>query len=111
MYLAILTACNYSIGDKSENINEFCKVRERGGMRLFIQEATEKALREDCFICRKSAREENMSVFGVIKPTNTYDTCLLLIVKNGKINKGSRWWNPTANDLMADDWEILRDKF
>ena len=77
---------------------------------MFIHEATEKALRENCFICRKSAKKENMSVFGIIKPTNTYDTCLLLIVKNGKIDKGSGWWNPTADDLMADDWEVLRDK-
>ena len=77
---------------------------------MFIHEATEKALRENCFICRKSAKKENMSVFGIIKPTNTYDICLLLIVKNGKIDKGSGWWNPTADDLMADDWEVLRDK-
>lgn len=78
---------------------------------MHIHEAVKEALKEDGFICRKSVREYNMSIFGVIKPTNTYDTCLLLVVKNGEIDKGSRWWNPTADDLTADDWEVLRDKF
>lgn len=76
-----------------------------------IQEAVKKALKEDALICRTSAKMENMSIFGAIKPTNTYNTCLLLVINNGKINKGSRWWNPTADDLTADDWMVLRDKF
>ena len=54
---------------------------------MHIHEAVKEALKEDGFICRKSAREYNMSIFGVIKPTNTYDTCLLLVVKNGEIDK------------------------
>lgn len=73
-----------------------------------IQEAVKTALKEDALICRTSAKMENMSVLGAIKPTNTYDTCLLLVINNGKIERGSRWWNPTADDLMADDWEVLK---
>lgn len=78
---------------------------------MHIHEAVKEALKEDALICRTSAKMENMTIFGAIKPTNTYNTCLLLVINNGKINKGSRWWNPTADDLTADDWVVLRDKF
>lgn len=75
-----------------------------------IQEAVKTALKEDALICRTSAKMEHMTIFGAIKPTNTYDTCLLLVINNGKINKGSRWWNPTADDLVADDWKVIKAK-
>ncbi len=72
-----------------------------------IKEAVKEAMKKDGVICRASAKDECSAIFGVIKPTNTYDTCLLLVVKNGKVENGCKWWNPTADDLMADDWGTL----
>lgn len=75
-----------------------------------IQEAVKQALEDNKVIYRESAKGECADIYAVIKPTNSYDTCLL-IVKSGKGDKKScRHWNPTADDLIADDWKVLRDK-
>ncbi len=59
-------------------------------------------------VAGKTIRRRNItwSAFQ-IKPTDTTECCILLVVKNGRVkNKGPRW-NPTAKDLMADDWEVV----
>lgn len=76
-----------------------------------IQEATIKAIKINGIICRKSSIRKDMTVGAVVKPTNTYNCCILLVYRDGKPERSSRYWNPTADDLMADDWEVLRDKF
>lgn len=75
---------------------------------MHIHEAVAKAMETDGLIYRIEARGNcDNDVFGAIKPTNTYDMCDLVVFRDGKIERGSRAWNPTANDLMADDWEVL----
>lgn len=75
-----------------------------------IQEAAIKAMEIDGIICRKSATRKDLTVGAAVKPTNTYNCCFLLVYREGKPERSSRYWNPTADDLMADDWEVLRDE-
>lgn len=71
-----------------------------------IKEAVKKALRTDGVIYRKSVRPEGEATYGVIKPTNSYDSCMMIVVSRGMPQRSCRAWNPTADDLMADDWEV-----
>lgn len=68
-----------------------------------IQDATKKALEENKYIRRKSTKHSTTR----IKPTNSYDCCLLVV--HGKDRQQGRCWNPTADDLMADDWIIAKE--
>lgn len=68
-----------------------------------IQDATKKALEENKYIRRESANHSMTR----IKPTNSYDCCLVVV--NGKNRQQGRCWNPTADDLMADDWVIAKE--
>lgn len=76
-----------------------------------IQEAVKKAMEENRLIARSSARVKESDVYAAIKPSNTYDACLLVVIIEGKPERACRCWNPTADDLMADDWTVLRDEF
>lgn len=68
-----------------------------------IQNATREALRNNKYIRRKSTGNSGAR----IKPTNTYDCCLLIVLE--KDNQQGRCWNPTADDLMANDWIITEE--
>lgn len=57
-----------------------------------IYEAVEKALKEKRPITRTGLRDFGFEIF----PTDSSDCCYLIPK-----------WNPTANDLMADDWELV----
>lgn len=74
---------------------------------MFIHEAVKKALKEKGGIYRKKYIE----VFGkklYVMPTNGYATCYLRI-EGEKPNPRGRNWNPTAEDLAADDWEVFKE--
>lgn len=73
-----------------------------------IQEATKRALENDAEIYRESAKKQYSDVYATIKPTNSYDTCILIVNKDEK-KKCCRNWNPTADDLMADDWSVIKE--
>lgn len=66
-----------------------------------IDEAVRRAIKENATIKRKSTGESNTR----IKPTNTYDCCIIFTV--GSNQRQSRYWNPTADDLIADDWQVI----
>lgn len=72
-----------------------------------IGKAVKEAIAKDGVIRRKSKVNGFLTIRSVIKPTSSHNTCLLILIDNGKIKRGSAWWNPTADDLMADDWEVL----
>ena len=67
-----------------------------------ISEAVERALEEKKPITRASYLEE---IGFKIFPTNSSDCCYL-IPKDEK-QQPARCWNPTADDLLADDWEVV----
>lgn len=73
-----------------------------------IQEAVKKAIANKGMIYRDSARGKCEGVYAAIKPTDTYDTCILVVLEKGAAKRSGRCWAPTANDLIADDWEVLQ---
>ncbi len=74
-----------------------------------IQAATKKAVESRGLMYRMSTRQVNEARYGVIKPTNTYDSCILVVMDKGIQTKSCRAWNPTADDLLADDWEVVKE--
>ena len=73
---------------------------------MFIHEAIEKSLKENKEICRESARDVHADVFATIRPTNSYEACIL-VINQKDTKKSCRNWNPTADDLIADDWIVV----
>lgn len=73
-----------------------------------IKEAVKEAVEIGGFIERKAFGNENAFRKYKIKPTNSRATCVTYVLdKNGKTAKHCKDWNPTADDLTADDWEAL----
>lgn len=73
-----------------------------------ILTAIKKAIDEDSFIARTSLD------FGegrtLIKPTNSSDCCIVVFRRdNVKKRQQIKCWNPTADDLLAEDWEVLKE--
>ncbi len=67
-----------------------------------IQEATKLAMEKGIAIRRK-----NQGVYGIL-PTNLVNYQCLIISKNYKTKgqtAGARW-QPSADDLIADDWVL-----
>ena len=73
---------------------------------MYIHEALQQLTIEKPYIRRQSwARWSNeFPGRGVcIQPTNSPDGCIV----ESDVDKGDRRrWNPTADDLIADDWEV-----
>lgn len=63
---------------------------------MFIHEAVKEAIEKDLYIRRKRWPA------WIMKPTNTSD-CVMCVFENKMV----RCWNPQANDLAADDWEVV----
>lgn len=72
---------------------------------MTIQTAVKQALSEGKYIRRRSVNSGILESQVLIKPTNSYDCCVILIIGDNE-KRQSRFWNPTADDLMADDWEV-----
>lgn len=66
---------------------------------MFIHEAVLMSLQNGKYIYRTSKK----GIPHKILPTNTLDCCLIIPEKNSSLGKK---WNPKAEDLMANDWEI-----
>lgn len=74
---------------------------------MYIHEAVMEDMRDNALIIRASAKETESGIYSAIRLTNSYDTCLFLVMKGQSIDRACRWWNPTADDLMADDWNVI----
>ena len=69
-----------------------------------IKEAVTQAMRLRGVIYRPQ-NTDGGKIINAIRPTNSYDCCQALCSDlNG--HRGSIRWNPTADDLMANDWEV-----
>lgn len=78
---------------------------------MFIHEAVKKAIQTEGIIYRESVKRPESDIYAVIKPSNSYETCQLIIYRYGKPERSARSWNPTADDLAADDWNYSRNEF
>ena len=67
---------------------------------MFIHEAVKEALGANGWIIR-----QGVEIFKhlAIKPTNTGFNCIV----KARLTKESPCWNPSAEDLMADDWVVV----
>ena len=71
-----------------------------------IHEAALTAEKENKMMFRKSAMQINGAIRIGILPTDSYATCLIAKIRDGKAIDIMNHWNPTLNDLVADDWEL-----
>lgn len=73
---------------------------------MLIQDAIKARTADKPFIVRKRWQEEygGYAWKGCkILPTSTPDYCLIM---SGYSRNPCRGWEPSAEDLLADDWEI-----
>lgn len=70
-----------------------------------IIEATRKALECDGYITRWYFGDMWVSA---IKPTNTHNCCILFSAV--RTNSPARCWNPTADDILCNEWEVVTEK-
>ena len=75
---------------------------------MYLRDVVIESLETGRAIYRKSCLHGEADRSVLIKPTNSYDCCQIIVVDCGKA-RGSRNWNPTADDLLADDWEIIKE--
>lgn len=69
-----------------------------------IQDAVRVAVETNSCIYRQSDRKKGIEV--LIKPTrNSWDCC---IITSPKVGKSEARWNPTSDDLIASDWELIK---
>lgn len=73
---------------------------------MWISEAVKQALDQDKRIYRKGIWENDGIINTLIKPTDSYDTCIIIDFQGGEEYTCCRHWNPTADDLTASDWEL-----
>lgn len=75
-----------------------------------ICDAVSKALIEGGFIEREAFDNGKLIRELRIKPTNSSATCIIYTLdeKGHQIN-GCKNWNPTAEDLMAEDWRVVKE--
>lgn len=75
---------------------------------MTISEAVKEAM-ETGGLIRRGKNKWDVRI--AIKPTNSYQACICVIYKIGmQQGEGKSWWNPTADDLMADDWEVINEE-
>lgn len=75
---------------------------------MFIHEAIQRRVLDKPYITRKAwdhLATESVETAIMILPTNTPDCCIIMSA-NGK--NPCRGWQPTAEDLVADDWMVTR---
>lgn len=74
---------------------------------MYIHEAIAEAVKEEKYIERKKFENETAYRKLKIKPTNSSAHCMVCTFdQNGKEVHHCKNWNPPAEDLMANDWEL-----
>ena len=68
---------------------------------MFIHEAVSAALHNGCQIARSTYHHIT------IEPTNSHMCC---IIHSSKRRECAPRWNPTADDLLANDWVLVNPK-
>lgn len=74
---------------------------------MVINEAAKIASKENKLMVRQKFYEDFGEGAGAIDPSNGYDCCRILKKTDGVWKQRERCWNPTLDDLTADDWEVI----
>ena len=75
---------------------------------MYIHQATKKAVKENKMMYRKNVMQIHGKIIIGILPTDSYVTCLIAKIKDGKVVDIMSHWNPTRDDLVAKDWELIQ---
>lgn len=76
--------------------------------KMYIHEAVKQAIEKEKFIEREAFENSTAYRKIKIKPTNSSATCMIYAFeKNGEEIHHCKDWNPTAEDLAADDWKLV----
>lgn len=67
---------------------------------MHIHEAVKEAMEKGCCITTKRMKE-----VGKIRPTNEPPHCILMMADG--TNPSKYGWQPSAEDLMRDDWIVV----
>lgn len=70
-----------------------------------IIEATQKALECNGYITKLYDGDIWVSA---LKPTNSHDCYICFSAVRS--NKPARCWNPTADDILSNEWEVITEK-
>lgn len=76
---------------------------------MYIQDAVKQAISSNAKVYREKVNRDSGIKKMYIKPTNSYDACVVMILEDKKEVSSCRNWNPTADDLMSDDWELFTE--
>lgn len=74
---------------------------------MHIHEAVKKAVEEDKLIARKAFAGSDDDVYAAIRVSNSYETCRIVVIDGNQITRTCRCWNPSQDDLTADDWIVI----
>lgn len=75
--------------------------------KMTIQEAARAAMECNGGFYRKITIYEPTGRYIVVTPSSKRLTAPVVIIANGEPIYSCRYWAPTANDLIADDWSVL----
>ena len=70
---------------------------------MYIHEAIELAMKNSCYM---RLREEHLENY-YFKPTNGPD-CIIVLNINSDNPRPYPMWNPKADDLTSDKWELYK---
>ena len=70
---------------------------------MHINEAVSKAIEIDGYIT-EGVKDMKSRIF--IKPTNRLDCCIVCVTPE----YSKKRWNPRANDLISDSWEVVTEE-
>lgn len=73
---------------------------------MFIHEAVELSLKSGRHIRRREWVAKNGWQEFRVLPTNDQDRCIPSLWEYGNEVSRLRNWNPSADDLIADDWQL-----
>lgn len=76
---------------------------------MTIVEAAKKAAEEKMGMYRKTIFHDGNGVIGIMPNVESNLGIDTFECRDGKviINSRRRWFAPTADDVMADDWEVM----
>lgn len=77
---------------------------------MYIHEAVKKAIEEDGAISRGATYTQENTMCTVVKPCKETNYTQVIMCINEEAQYGGSVWEPTTEDLLANDWEVVKFK-